>query len=102
MPTTESTKKGRRVTIDLTPAATREVDRLRRITGATTADLFRNAMTLLRIYIQAEIEGKDLRVLDPKHGQVQTRLVLPLHIELEEAERDATGSGTTAKSATTR
>jgi hypothetical protein len=41
--------EGRRVTVDLTPKAAQEVDRLRLILGLTTADLFRHALELVRV-----------------------------------------------------
>jgi hypothetical protein len=70
--------KGRRVTIDLTAAAAQEVDRLREGTGLTTADLFRNALSLLRIYLQARERGEELCVIDPHDNSVRTRIELPV------------------------
>jgi hypothetical protein len=72
--------KGRRVTIDLSPAATCEVDRLRQVTGLTTADIFRSAMTVFRIYVDAHEQGKEVRVIDPSDLQTQTRIVLPISV----------------------
>ena len=70
--------KGRRVTIDLAPAASHEVDRLRSITGLTTADLFRYALALARIYVGAQQRGMELRLVDPSKTDVVTRLELPV------------------------
>jgi hypothetical protein len=70
--------KGRRVTIDLTPAAANEVDRLRDVTGLTTADLFRHALSLFRIYVDVRERGQQLCVLDPDKDKIHTRLELPL------------------------
>lgn len=50
--------KGRRVTIDLSASAVDELDRIRELTGLTTADLFRNGFSLLRLYIQAKEKGQ--------------------------------------------
>src|SRR5438876_725186 len=56
--------KGRRVTIDLTPAAASELDRLRNLTGQTTADVFRYALSLFRIYVDAKQRGHELEIVD--------------------------------------
>ena len=70
--------KGRRVTIDLACAAAQEVDRLRAITGLTTADLFRYALALVRIYIDAQQRGVEVRLVDPANAGVVTRVELPV------------------------
>jgi len=70
--------KGRRVTIDLTPAAATEVDRLRNMTGLTTADLFRHALSLFRIYVDVRERGQQLCILDPDKNEIHTRLELPV------------------------
>jgi hypothetical protein len=70
--------KGRRVTIDLSAAAAQEVDRLRSVTGLTTADLFRYALALVRIYVGAQQRGMELRLVDPAKPDVVTRLELPV------------------------
>jgi len=70
--------KGRRVTIDLPSTAAREVDRLRSVTGLTTADLFRYGLALARIYLDAQQRGMELRLVDPDKTDVVTRLELPV------------------------
>jgi hypothetical protein len=75
---THEVVKGRRVTVDLAPAAAHEVDRLRSITGLTTADLFRSALALFRIYVGAQQRGMEMRLVDPNNADVVTRLELPL------------------------
>lgn len=73
-----STAKGRRVTVDLAPAAALEVDRLRSATGLPTSDLFRYALVLVRIYMDAQQRGMELRLVDPDKMDVVTRLELPV------------------------
>lgn len=69
--------KGRRVSIDLTPTAAQEVDRLREVTGLTTADLFRNALHLFRIYVMERGQGKIFYVSDATDSQQnRTRIEL--------------------------
>jgi hypothetical protein len=72
--------KGRRVTIDLTSVAANEVDRLRSVTGLTTADLFRHALSLFRIYVDVRERGQQLCVLDPDKDEIRTRLELPVMV----------------------
>ncbi len=72
--------KGRRVTIDLTAAAAQEVDRLREGTGLTTADLFRNSLSLLRIYLQARQRGEEFCVINPHDNSLRTRIELPVFV----------------------
>jgi len=79
---TQRESKGRRISLDLTQAAAAELDKLRLLTGQTTADLFRYAFTLLRIYIQARQDGHEIRIIDPKDTGTQTRLELPIAVTL--------------------
>ena len=72
--------KGRRVTIDLTPAAASEVDRLRSITGLTTADVFRYALSLFRIYVDAKQRRHELEIVDPSGEDRDRRIELPVSI----------------------
>jgi len=79
-PTTERSAKGRRVTIDLTAAAAKEVDRLRHVSGLTTADMFRHALSLFRIYVEAKESGKTLELVDQNEVVPNTRIELPVTI----------------------
>jgi hypothetical protein len=73
-------RKGRRVTIDLTPSAAEEIDRLAKDLGVSTPDVFRQSFSLFRLYVNARKEGKKLVILDdaktPKE-MVQLELALP-------------------------
>jgi hypothetical protein len=72
--------KGRRVTIDLTTAAASEVDRLRVITGLTTADIFRYALSLFRIYVDAKQRGHESVIVDPSGNSRDVRIELPVPV----------------------
>ncbi|MBB3205518.1 hypothetical protein FHS27_001318 [Rhodopirellula rubra] len=77
--------KGRRVTIDLTASAVDELDRIRDVTGLTTADLFRNGFSLLRLYIQAKEKGQSFVVSDDNDPtSVITRIELPFIVPEKE------------------
>ena len=56
----------RRCTIDLTPRASDEVERIKMMFGITMADVFRLSLVLMRIYADAVAERKEVHVVDPK------------------------------------
>lgn len=72
--------KGRRVTVDLTAAATAEVERLKAITGLPTSDIFRHALSLFRLYVEARERLQEIRIVDPKDAHFQTRIELPIEV----------------------
>jgi len=57
--------KTKRYTIDLTPWASEEVDRICGLFGITIADLFRYSLLLMRIYADATESNRELRLIDP-------------------------------------
>ncbi|MCI0641333.1 MAG: hypothetical protein L0Y72_29695 [Gemmataceae bacterium] len=79
-PQASADTKGRRVTIDLTAAAASEVDRLRALTGLTTADVFRYALSLFRIYVDAKQRGHELQIVDPSGSGRDIRIELPVAV----------------------
>jgi hypothetical protein len=56
--------KGRRITVDLTASAGSELARLKKVSGLSTAELFRHAFNLLRLYVAAKDEGNEMYVSD--------------------------------------
>ncbi len=86
--------KGKRVTIDLSAAAVAEVDRLRDITGLTTADLFRNGFSLLRLYVDAKAQGQGLALVEgTRQDEIVTRIEMPIvvaHAVESRAQKEAT------------
>lgn len=83
--TRDEESKGRRVTIDLTAAAAKEVDRLRAITGLTTADVFRHALSLFRIYVDAREQGEEMCLRQRGKDEVTTRIELPVIVSANSA-----------------
>lgn len=77
---TQTQPKGRRVTVDLTPAAAAEIDRLRNVTGLTTADIFRYALSAFRIYIDAKQRQKEVRIVDRKGDEPDLQIEFPVHV----------------------
>jgi hypothetical protein len=67
-----------RLTLDLAPDAAQELERLRQLTGLTKAELFRHAFSLLRIYVKAVQEGRELVIIDPtgRERVIQLPIVL--------------------------
>ena len=80
--------KGRRVSVDLSPAAAGEVDRLRSITTLSTADLFRFALSLLRIYVEARRSGQHLCIAG-LNDERPTRIELPFPVPVESVGQPA-------------
>ncbi len=70
--------KGRRCTIDLTPAAAEEVDRICEIFELKISDLFRYSLLLMRIYADATGEGKQMRLVSRKDPHEVQVVELPL------------------------
>lgn len=85
--------KGRRVTVDLNPQATIELDRLRELTGLGTSEVLRFSVTLFRMYVAARAEGKELRIVNPVDLQDQVRLEFPIHVQTEAESRTAVSVG---------
>lgn len=73
--------KTKRVTIDLTVPASKEVDRLKEVTGLTTADIFRHALTLFRIYVKAKGDDSEVLIVNPSDPNKRTSIELPVEIE---------------------
>lgn len=82
MMTNEGDKKaypdGRRCTVDLTPAAAQEVDRICGMFSLKIADLFRYSLLLMRIYADAVQEGKQMRLVNRKDPHEIQVVELPL------------------------
>ena len=70
--------EGRRCTIDLTPAAAEEVDRICKMFDLKIADLFRYSLLLMRIYADASGEGKQMRLVNRKDPNEIQVVELPL------------------------
>jgi len=77
----EKSRRGRRVTIDLTPAAAEEIDRIAVMVGSTVPEVLRQSFGLFRLYVNAKKEGKVLAVVDPNGGgmrQLELALTNPI------------------------
>lgn len=69
-------QKERRVTIDLSPQAAGEIDRIKAMLGNTTADIFRHSFSLYRLYVDAKAKGKTMCIIEK--DQTLTRIELPM------------------------
>lgn len=71
--------KGRRISIDLAAEAAFEVDRLRERLGVSTADLFRNALHLIQLYVRERDRGNALYVANAEVPDMnRSRIELPV------------------------
>ena len=57
----------KRCTIDLTPGAASEVERIQKMFNLTMADVFRSALLLMRIYTDAVSQKQEVHIVDPKN-----------------------------------
>ncbi len=76
-------KKGRRVTVDMSPAAASEIDKILELTGGKTSDLFRQAFSLLHMYVSAIRQGKEIMIANPNRldePPVKVELLFPTPI----------------------
>jgi hypothetical protein len=71
-------KKGRRCTIDLTPAASVEVDRICTMFDLKIVDMFRYSLLLMRIYAEAVEQGRQMRLVNPDNPSEIQVIELPL------------------------
>ena len=67
--------KGRRVTIDLSAGAANAVDSIRAATGLKTADVFRHALGLFRLYVDAKKQGVDIYTEDINGNRTRIEVV---------------------------
>lgn len=70
--------QGRRCTIDLTPAAAQELDRICGTFNLKISELFRYSLLLMRIYRDAVLEGKQMRLVSRKDPNEIQVVELPL------------------------
>lgn len=70
-------KKGRRVIIDLTPAAARETERIADDLGEEVADVFRQSLSLFRLYLNAKQDGKHLAIVDSNNPPKEITRIEP-------------------------
>lgn len=68
---------GRRITVDLTHEAAEEMDRIRKEYGLSVSDVMRSGFTLMRIYLEAEKQKHQMRIVDPKDPTCHTLIVVP-------------------------
>ena len=71
-------EKGRRYTIDLTPAAAAEVARICNMFELKIVDVFRYSLLLMRIYADAVQDGKQMRLVNRKDPTEIQVVELPL------------------------
>jgi len=76
----EQNLKERRVTIDLTAIAAQEVDKLKALTGLKTADIFRHALSIFRLYVESSAKGQEIYLVNPRDASSKTRIEVPLLI----------------------
>lgn len=71
--------KKKRITLDLTPEAAAEVERITVTEGLTMSEVFRHSLTLLRVYLEERNNGNEMRIVDPERPRNQVRILIPTH-----------------------
>src|SRR4051812_45777985 len=97
MATTQNSEKvkGRRISIDLTPNAAMEVDNLRERLGVSTADLFRNALHLIQLYVVERDRGNSLYVANSEQPDLnRSRIELAILAPVKNVDAPAKGAST--------
>jgi len=83
-------KKGRRVTIDMSPAAASEIDKIVELTGGKTSDLFRQAFSLLHMYVNAILQGKEIMIVNPnRRDEPPVKVELVFHTPIASLSKNA-------------
>ena len=67
-----------RYTIDFKQGAANEVKRIKEMFNLTTTDVFRYALSLMRIYADAKAKNKEVHIVDPQNPRVAKVIELPL------------------------
>ena len=79
-------RRGRRVTIDLTPAAAEEVEQIAELVGTSVPDLFRQSFSLFRLYVNAKREGEYLAVISKDNPSRIRQLELALPNQIKQVD----------------
>ncbi len=83
-PTKSSDNRGsesqpkQRYTIDVTQGAANEVTRIKKMFDLSITDVFKFSLSLMRIYVDAVSQKKEIHVVDPQNPGVMTIVKLPL------------------------
>lgn len=84
--TRKKQRRGRRVTIDLTPAAAEEIERIAELVGVSVPDVFRQSFGLFRLYVNAKKNGEQLAIVDKNDPNKLRQLELALPNEIKEED----------------
>jgi len=68
----------RRYTIDLTPAAAEEVERIQKMFSLNIKDVFRFGLLLIRLYADAVRDKEEIQIVNPEKPNVVKVIKLPL------------------------
>jgi hypothetical protein len=78
-----------RVAFDLTPAVAAEVERILKLTDlGSKPEVFRRAFTLLRIHVNAAIEGKKIFLVDPANPEEKYIITLPFNVATDKTNTE--------------
>ncbi len=87
MPDKPEKPRGRRITVDLTPSATIELDKLKQLTDLSTTEIFRFALWFFRKYVLVKEQDGTMLV---REGDRETEIELPIMLRRQENPRGRT------------
>lgn len=84
--------KPRRVAFEMAPAMAAEVDRIISISDLKTPpEVFRRALTLLRIHLDAKLRGQNIIQMDPAKPSERYLITLPFSVVSDSGEHSSHG-----------
>ena len=84
--------KPTRVAFDMAPAMAAEVDRIMSVSDLSKApEVFRRAFTLLRIHVDAALQGQQIIRVDPANPSERYLITLPFVVNRDAGEHSSHG-----------
>lgn len=73
----------RQIALNATAEFCTEMERIQRVTGLDSGKQLQHAFSLLRMYIEAEQNSREMRIYDSITQKFHTRIVLPFPVRRE-------------------
>ena len=82
--TRETPPEKTRVVLELAKPAATELDRLQQATELSRVELFRHALSLLRLYVNAKGQGKRVLIVSESNSDDVVSIEMPIHIQADQ------------------
>ncbi|QDT66429.1 hypothetical protein [Calycomorphotria hydatis] len=77
-----------RLTVDFSPEAAEELNRIKELTGLKNSEVLRYGFALMRMYVDAESQNGELRIVMPD-SDTERVIKLPLQADLAKHRRNS-------------